>query len=429
MPIRKLSIAAVALLAAACGPNDELVPFSIQLKLADFEDSGCITDATCYDYGMHCGAKLGITIVDAESIYQASLAPDASPDSDAGSGVLVTARACVDVPQSESLCGVDEVSVPFQNVPARMAQIQVALWSPEALADYDDCPDVVFDLKGAPRLDFLPQPAFAGWSYFDVGKKEIASVSLECFDPDQLDTMECQPESTAVAALVDNMAAGVVVADQAPNLDVSVGEPRAVMLPEGGIEWVLEPTDTYDLSLVDVPTPYWYREDVPGFVAHGCVLVLDRLPPQAVASVACTRKEDFDQTPGEPLILHGLFLPDDTLENIMNAAGMGDSFPDQGLVIGRVVNEVGVEQDNVVVSTTDSDATIEYVDASFTGLTDTKTSSNGYFISRDAEWKSQWTAQHAVCGNTQNGTYVAGLIKGKITAVVIRMNPKPEGCD
>jgi hypothetical protein len=312
-----------------------------------------------------------------------------------------------------------------------MMQVEVGLWSPQALLDYGDCPDNVFSFQGEPleNGDF-PQPALVGSTYLDVGREQLASVTLACSDPDQLDAAECKPEVTSVIAVVDAMSTSLPVPTwQAENLDVSVGEPRAITDDEGVvIKSVLEPSDTYDLDVVGVIPPYWTGEDLPGFASHGCVLVLDRLPPRAVTSVACQRKEDFEQGEAGEDTLHGLLLSDNTMENILIAAGMEDIFPDEGLVVGRVVSDVGAPVESVRVSTDDPDATVEYIADDWAHTTGDATAGNAYFISRNATWPSHWTAEHTICGHHEDGTYVAGLIEGKVTVLLLRLEPAPEGC-
>jgi len=90
------------------------------------------------------------------------------------------------------------------------------------------------------------------------------------------------------------------------------------------------------------------------------------------------------------------------------------------------VSAVGTPMANVEVKTSDNDASVEYISNNWLGTNETATGTNGYFLSRDAEWSSLWTAQDTVCDQVQDGTYLAGLIVGKVTVLVIRMTDDPE---
>jgi hypothetical protein len=265
-----------------------------------------------------------------------------------------------------------------------------------------------------------------------VGSEEVATVPLHCRDPYQLNALACQPDLTSVTAVLKDLTTGLEVpTGQAENLSVSAGEPREQNISDTETEWVLNPKDTHALSFVGaLPTPYWVGEEIPSFAEWACVLALDLLPPQAVTSVSCQSVETLDLDP--PVALSGMLLPHTILDDVLMAAGFGETFPDEGLVVGRVVSDKGAPVADVSVNGTDTEnatnATIEYIAEDWLSTGSSKTTSNGFFISRDAVWGSVWTAVHTspTDDRTHDGLYVGGLIVGKVTVLLIRLTPPPE---
>ena len=386
--------------AIACG-GDDVVPFSIQLGF----EAGC-AERSCEDYGMACGASVGIRIVDAESL--------AGVDAGAGESPIIFEQ-CVQIEPGadRTLCELDDIELTFPDVPARRVQIQVALWRPETLDDPSHCPTDIFDYRGEPlRVD--PQPAFGGANYFDVGGDAVAQVTLWCSDPAQLDADECLPATQVVNATLDDIVTGVVVTtEEAANFDVSVGEPRQ----PSEEEWVLEPGDTYALDLVAAATPSWTAAGLPNFSATVCVLALDKLVAESVTAVTCT--DDLTPSPHGPLELAASVLDKGVLTQILTAAELA-GFPAEGLVVGRVVNDVGSPLAGVVVSGTS--ATVQYLSADRLSVDGTETSTDAFFISRDAEYNTRWTAIQPIDGREEDGEFRAGLIAGKVSLVTIKMD-------
>lgn len=396
-------LALAAVLAAACekAPED-LGPFAISFSFDQREGTRCHSES-CADYGMRCGATLGIRILDVA-------------DDD-----RIVADACIPVPPASTLCGMGDVTGPtFFNIPPHRLRIEAAAWRPELLESdpelTGDCPDdPLFDVRGVPLDTFRPRPAFAGAAYFDAGSDvDIALVPLSCTDADQLDQEECGLiDTTPIRVTADDIETALdITTEQAASLTVGLGEPRALPDGDGGTIYVIESSDTIPLEPVLGPIPSF--AGVTNEIPDTACSVLLELTPQSVASVTCRPLADgLDE-----IDLRGVLVTVETLDQIL-AAMAADSFPQDGLVVGRVVDHTGAPLANVRV--TPSEGTVEYLSADRSTLFGNDTSVNGLFVARDVPFGAAWTAVHNVDGRQEDGEVRAGLVQDKVTALLIRM--------
>lgn len=387
---------AVALLAlGACGPDSpDHGQFNISIGYS-VDYHGC-PSATCGFYTTACGAKMSVRLVDAET------------------GEILTSD-CVDL-EGVDLCMINEAEVELDAVRPGMSRIEVALWNPDDLID-GRCPtDEIFDNQplGAPKIDYQPQPALGGATYFDVGTEANVQVQMACGDYAHLDEATCK---LVVNARVDDLTTGLFVPRKlASNFDVAAGEP--VLESEGGdVRWLLGPSELTELRQTDpdLALPRWSGELQQPFDDHACISVFDTSVFQAVASVACVPVVDEISV----VELRGLFLAKDTLDKLLQAAVLG-SFPEPGLVIGRVVDHLG--QGVAMVEVTPTGGGVEYLSEDGTTFLNTSaTASDGIFISRDAPFGATWTALHTDDGRVEDGIYEAGLIEGKASVMIIQL--------
>jgi len=395
-----------ALLAAGCGKSPEdLGPFAISFSFDQRPGSLCASES-CDDYGMQCGATLGIRILDV-----------------ADDGRTV-ADACIPVPPATTLCGMGDVTGPtFFNIPAHRLRIEAAAWRPELLESdpelAGECPDdPLFDVRGVPLDTFRPRPAFAGAAYFDAGSDvDVAMVPLSCTDAAQLDQEECGLiDTTPIRVTADDIETALdITTEQAATLTVGLGEPRALPDGEGGEVYVIEGGDTIPLEpVIDTPIPTFAgtTDRIPD---TACSVLLE-LTPQSVASVTC-RPLASDAS---EIDIRGVLVTVDTLDQILAAMSAG-SFPAEGLVVGRVVDHTGAPLANVKVMP--SEGSVDYLSADRSTLIGNDTSVNGLFIARDVPFGASWTAVHNVDGRREDGEIRAGLVQDKVTALLIRMNP------
>ena len=394
-PILAVALAAGSAGSAGCQSTSDLGPFTLQLQL-DTSASGQCTSDSCDDFGMSCGATFMLRVLDVEN------------------GDQPVVDECTHVSGADTLCDLGGGGThTFFNIPAHRLRIEVAAWRPDLVAA-GACPaDDLFTDGVGPLPNFIPQPAFAGSTYFDAGSQnDVVQVPLYCSDSAQLDQPECNasPSTHVTVHVLDIDTELDITFDQASNLSVGVAAPRS---PDGTV-YVIEAGDTTDLPVnggQPVPT---FAGDVDGDLGGPvCALVLD-LAPQSTTSVVCSTV-----TSGEDPVLEGALVSKTTLDQVLAAMG-GVGFPPQGLVVGRVVDHTGAPLAGVTI--TPDSGTVEYLNAARTGLGGTSTSTNGYFISRDAPFDTAWAAT-AGDGRTQQGTPRSGLVQGKLTAFILRMQP------
>lgn len=398
-----LALAALAATACEKAPED-LGPFSISFEFDQREGSRCKSES-CADYGMTCGATLGIRILDV-----------------ADDGRIV-ADACIPVPPAATLCGMGNVTGPtFFNIPPHRLRIEAATWRPGVLEDdpelSGDCPDEgLFDVRGVPLDTFQPRPAFAGAAYFDAGSDvDVAMVPLSCTDAEQLDLEECGlVDTTPIRVTADDIETALdITSEQAANLTVGLAEPREVPDGDGGTVFVIESGDTIPLDPVLGPIPSFIGET--DHVPETACSVLLELTPQSVASVTCQRLS----AEVEEIDVRGVLVAVETLDQMLAAMG-AEAFPPEGLVVGRVVDHTGAPLSNVKVMP--SEGTVEYLSADRSTLFGNDTSANGLFIARDVPFDATWSAVHNGDGRREDGTIRGGLVQDKVTALLIRMKP------
>ncbi len=400
----RLALAALALAAGCEKAPDDLGPFAISFEFDQREGSRCPSDS-CADYGMRCGATLGIRILDV-----------------ADDGRIV-ADACIPVPPAATLCGMGDVTGPtFFNIPPHRLRIEAATWRPEVLESdpelSGDCPDdALFDVRGVPLETFQPRPAFAGAAYFDAGSDvDVAMVPLSCTDAQQLDEEECGlVDTTPIRVTADDIETALdITTEQAANLTVGLAEPRALPDGDGGTIYVIESSDTIPLDPVLGPIPSFAGE-TDEVLETACSVLLE-LTPQSVASVTCRRLSgEVDQ-----IDVRGVLVTVETLDQVLAAMG-ALSFPPEGLVVGRVVDHTGAPL--AAVRVMPSEGTVEYLSADRSTLIGNATSASGLFIARDVPFGATWTAIHNGDGRREDGEIRAGLVQDKVTALLVRMKP------
>ena len=391
---------ALASLAGCDETPEDLGPFSVRLVLDERPGTLC-QSAQCDDYGMSCGAVVSLRIRDVENDF------------------ALVADVCEEIPPADSLCRLGNIR-PVFNIPPHRVRIEVAAWRYEAIAPEPGgppvCPEGLFADTGVPRLDFQPQPAFAGSAYFDAGSSDtVAEVRLSCGDVSQLDEAECGvADTTLVRASVEDIETGLdITAQQAQSLTVGAAEPRAVPDDQGGTVMVIESADTIALSQQAGPVPTYANEVDRTFGTNLCAVIVD-LTPQSTASVNCR-----SVAPGQdPIDLRGLLVTKPVLDQILAAMG-APGFPARGLVVGRVVDHTGAPLSQVAVSP--ASGTVEYLSPDRSTLIGSQTSSSGFFIARDVPFGTGWSAIHVVDGRREAEEVRAGLVSGKVTSVVLRM--------
>ena len=401
--IAALALALTAPL-AACGGNQDLGPFAIRLSF-DTTIGGCQFDR-CDMFGMSCGARLLVRIVDANT------------------GEVVS-QACEAIPAAETACSLGDLppgANVFFNLPPSMLEIEVAAWSQAALdADPDlagDCPDEdIFDLRGVPLASFTPQPAFAGAAFFDAGSSETeAIIPLACTDPTQVNTADCAPPLTQLSTAVLDLERLRDAEPDADTLLVRAAPPRTRIVDEmtQETETVIETADAFVLDRENLGTADFSTivdDEITGTL---CSLVLE-VTPQATTSAICG-PVPFGSA---DIAVESAFLSKAVLDELLAAAGLV-GFPEEGLIIGRVFDQAtGTPVPNVSVLPSGFDpALVQYLNSSRTGTIGNQTLDNGYFIATGIPFDTGWAVSGAapmIPARELRG----GLIRGQVTIMTV----------
>jgi hypothetical protein len=401
--LRYGALAAIAITAACSGTND-LAPFTIRLAF-DTEFGGC-SSTQCESFGMRCGARLSVRIVDANN------------------GALL-GRACEPIAASETACDLGELpsgANVFFDLPPSQLRIEVAAWS-QAVLDADptlagDCPDVdIFDLQGIPLATFSPQPAFAGAAFFDAGSsRNEAIIPLACTDPVQLDTADCAPPITRLSTSVLDIERIREAEQDAASLLVRAAFPRTRIVDEmtQETETIIETTSAFVLERDNLGTADFSALVSDSISGSLCSLVLEQTP-QATTTAICSAVP----LAAETIELDSAFLPKPILDELLAAAGLA-GFPEEGLLVGRVFDQAtGTPVQGVSLLPSGIDpAQVQYLNSSRTGTIGDQTLDNGYFIATNIPFDTDWTVSGAA-PMVPSGPMRGGLIRGQVTVLMV----------
>jgi hypothetical protein len=418
--VRRGGLVIVAL--AACGNPPAL---AIDFALSPGPSQVCTTTSgqvaqTCSDVTMRCDATLSVRIV--------------APNDPTTPYVSL----CQPITGRKDLCSIAEIPLaePSRPIPATNLEIQVAIYPTSALcSDANDptgltklCPtDVGFDDSTGLPINFKPPcdptkpcdcpplPSIGGRAWYHPGDK-LTVVDLGCTDLRGLDDPACTgPSTVTVAATVNDFDTGVSVSPSiADTLGVSVGEPHAI-LNGTTTEFVLEPTDTQVLPrTVAQPVPGWGAEVSLAFQIAACLDVLEDAP-QSTATLSCKA------VTGTPRIdITGVRVAKPTLDQILGALG-ATTFPARGLVVGVVLDYTGNPIAGATVATSNN-ASIEYLSPDRSTIVLGATTSNGIFLSKDAQFGTTFSTTNS---QLQTATGFGGVVDGKVTVVVVQFVQPP----
>ncbi|MEZ4360420.1 MAG: hypothetical protein R3B48_09580 [Kofleriaceae bacterium] len=372
-----------ALTAAACADPG---PLKVRYKLTEGATQKC--PATCASVGVACKSVLSIRIID-----------PARPDQ-------ALASVCDVLEGSHSLCEMSRVRLPADvRLPAQRLAVQVALYNAEDVAAPGGgytCPsDLPFDANNfAAPSEY--QPAVAGMGYFDPGDTETV-VELGCADLTVVNTPACRgDDQVRITASADDFDTGVFLSEP-DKVTLWVGEPTARVNSSSQTEYVMSNPRMMDKVS---GTPAAWSVDVPArFMESACVDVLEDRTGSTRA-ISCKRV-----AANEPTIdLRGIRLTRTTLAAVLSAIDETTS-PDQGLVIGMVLDQLGKPAAGVTVRP--SSGTVEYLGPEKDKVLGNATSASGMFLSRDAPFATSWAAVGT------SGAY-GGLVVDRVTIVILQ---------
>lgn len=389
-------VAAVLVLVAAC----ETPPLKIIYRIAEDGAQSCGT-SECTDVKLACDTVLNIRI----------LSPD-DPDAP-----YLSICEPVQLTSDGDLCSIARVNVEPVELPKQRLEIQVLLWSRDAVIDPAtgevNCRlhDVEFDATRGFPLSRAPAPALGGRAFYYPGDAETV-VTLGCTDLLSVTGEMCtgEPEIEVRATVTEfESRQPTVIANQ---LNLAVGEPTERQIGPD-IVHELRPANTRRLELrVPPPIAVWGASVDITFNKTACIEVLEDAP-QSTTSVVCT--EDFDEMSTQ-LDLSGIHFDKVMLDQIIDTLGL-DAFPQRGLTVGIVLDDLDTAAANHAVSVVDGSGTVEYLSADLTAVGGTRTTASGMFVSRDAPYGTKFVASSAAQQSQQE---IGGLIFGKLTLVVLR---------
>lgn len=384
----------VVVAVAACGnPQPQL-----HIDFAGGPTQACPSTA-CTEVPLTCDAVMGIRVFDTKShdhplLEQCDVIP---PNRDA------------------NLCAYRTIDMDPVDLPVEDLEIQVAVY-PLSRVAYDPttkkytCPPAVaYGQATNLPIEQVPTPALGGRAFYHPGDKDV-SVTLGCTD---LAAINEDPSCVAttgaqITATVSDFSTRQPVENGqtgASLLRVAIGEPRAL-----DTTYVLNPIDEVELHLVkDSSPPSWTAEVDQTFNKYICLDVLE-LGPEVTPVLQCSTVEA-----GPQVDLRGIRLHRNDLRNILQALTNAsiNSFPDDGLTIGIVLDQTSAGAADYVVDT-GRQGTVTYLSGPTT-FGGTKTSKTGIFVSTDAPFGTRFTTT----GARPTRSAIGGKVAGKVTVVIL----------
>jgi hypothetical protein len=398
---------------AACGTPP---PLHIEYTLTDEPSQLCYSDpatqtvaSSCMDVSMLCAADLSVRV----------FSPSAS------STPYISLCAPVTESSLMNLCSIAGIDLPppVDPIPEETLEVDVAVYrDSDLMHDANNnpiCPtDIIYAPDGLPE-DGQPtngeaSPAIGGRAFYHSGDANTV-VALGCTNQGRLQNLSCIGADTVdVTATVDDFNNDLPVSPSLGSaLSVFFGEPQS-----SGSAYTLDPAEEKLLpQTVTQPIPGWGAVVQIDLVATACLEVLEDVAettPTLVCEPVTQGQQEVD--------LVGVRLAKTTLDEILSALDMNE-FPDAGLVVGMVLDDLGNPAAGAVVTPTSSSGTgtIQYLSADglmFTSGSAAVTSTNGIFVSLDAPYGTIFTVPASV--QTAPPPELGGLVQGKVTIVVLQ---------
>jgi len=357
--------------------------------------------SSCTDVSMVCRSVLDLRIVSANDPNQAYV------------------KLCQEVIGRQNLCSIAGIDLPkpVSTIPEQTLAVEVALYRWDDLAKDDllnpICPtDLAFADDGTPQTSD-PTPVVGGRAFYHPGDTQTV-VDLSCFDEPALQDPHCLGKNTiSVTATVNDFDAGVAVTSMlADNLSVSIAEPTLQ-----GSQYTITQTQLMNGALPRTPAtaiPSWAGNVELQLMSTAC-LDVDEGVAESTHTVTCKQVAAKQSQVDLP----GVRLSKSSLDQILGALG-ATTFPEEGLVVGIVLDQLGNPYPDVNVTANDgtpTPPTVSYLAMNRSGLITGATSNNGIFLSTDAPYGTTFTA-HGPSMNQPVG--FGGLVAGKVNIVVLQ---------
>lgn len=313
---------------------------------------------------------------------------------------------------TKDMCSIGNVDLPVTELPRETLEVQVTVWPRELVVNDEtgelDCGKLPLDFDatlGFPVAGPI-NPAFGGRTYYHPGDSETF-VTLGCVDVGSVNAPSCAGQQaiqvTSTVGDFENLPFSVssTIGDR---LAVSIGEPKPF-----GDGTALNAANVAPLDRTAIgPTPAWGGGVDLQLQSSACIQVLED-GAQATSALRCRAVMPTDTV----LDLPGVRLPRSTLEQILGAMSLA-TFPEGGLTIGIVLDAVGAPIPGAVVDATGG--TVEYINATRTGLVTGQTSNSGIFVSRDAPYGTTFST-FAIDATV---SALGGIVDGRVTVVILQ---------
>ncbi|MBA2544734.1 MAG: hypothetical protein H0V17_34135 [Deltaproteobacteria bacterium] len=387
----------LALVLAACDTPD----LTIIYRVADGTTGPTCGTTSCADVPMACQSVLHLRV----------LRP-----SDPNAPFI---SICEDIRTNSTadMCAIGNVDLPRRELPRETLEVQVTVWPREAVLDLEtgelDCAKVPVEFDSTRGFPIAAMnPAFGGRAFYHPGDEETV-VTLGCVDVPSVNAPSCVGLNTidvkATVGDFENLPFSVssTIADR---LAISIGEPKPF---DDGVRTghSLNSANTAALARTVVgPTPAWGAGVDLELQSSACIQALED-GAQTTSSLRCKAVSASDNM----LDLPGVRLPKTTLDDILGALALVE-FPEEGLTVGIVLDNVGAPASGLTVSSTMG--SVEYINASRTGVVTGATSASGIFVSRDAPYGTNFSTFSI----EQTVNAIGGLVDGKVTVVILQFD-------
>ncbi len=336
-------------------------------------------------------------------------------DPDAPNTLLIDQCAPVELDGKRDVCELARINLDSTKLPVKTLDVQMAVYPTmvlptDPMTGAPQCPATIkYDTVWGFPVSQNPTPALGGHAFYHPGDSDVV-VTLGCTDLSSINDASCAaPLPLMINATVDDFETlGTSVAPNvADRLLVYVGEPHP-----GSSVFELNPNDATALDRTVIqPLPAWAKDVDATFKQAVCLEVLED-GAQSTATLRCrpaTAATRYD--------LAGVRLAKATLSEILGTLQMA-AFPDEGLTIGIVVDQLGSPVANYMVRA--SNGTVQYLSADRKSvIAGNSTSTSGIWVSRDAQFGTKFTTGLGAA----MATGIGGLVAGKVTVVVLQLAP------
>lgn len=426
---RRALFSLLAVLAAACSEAPKKI--SVGLR---FDASACRTCFSPDECPLDCGGQISIKVIDLDNqVLESACLPW---DYEMG-------KRLRDLPALLATAELDATRVPA----GTQVAFEVAVWN---YATFEACPRIVVDFPGdLPHSEFLEYPWYFGRSPVYTVSSGLTSVEvpLGCVTGD--DFCAVQPNLTQFDAHVTEVHTLLDPPIDPTTLEVRTGNvfPFVAGDPEAPLHAEFNFYQSWQLDLVGGDPfldAYWQtiRSEPFNFDEFCVGTIVTRIGAGGtVSTVSC--EGFFD---GVVVDARGYFVDKKRVDQIVTALAL-PSFPDGGLLIGRVVDAAGQPAADVFIRPPEDDtANIVYLDeiddpdnpgqTRLIRKSAGPTAANGFFVVDDAALTpDQWVMppNTARCCDTFEAWKTdgsmgfspgpVGLVDGVVMSTVIQLSP------